>query len=77
MRQQDGDLWPYTSKYNTAGFINMHAEMASPPQIVFATVLERIFLRYVPSMLSIIGTVIILTSAIYVAVSRESWSPWA
>jgi hypothetical protein len=42
-------------------------------QIIFATILERMFFHYTPSILSVIGSLVILTSAIYVAVSRESY----
>lgn len=40
-------------------------------QIVFATILQRIFLHIMPSPLSIVGTVIIIGSALYVAVCRR------
>lgn len=39
-------------------------------QIIFATILERLFLNYTPSILSILGIVIILTSAIYIALTK-------
>ncbi|KAJ3561720.1 hypothetical protein NP233_g10023 [Leucocoprinus birnbaumii] len=41
-------------------------------QIIFATVLERIFFDYDPSILSIVGTVIILLCALYVAFTKKS-----
>lgn len=37
-------------------------------QIIFATILERIFFHVYPSYLSIFGTLIILVCAIFVAV---------
>jgi hypothetical protein len=37
-------------------------------QVVFAMLLERIFFKSSPSALSLVGTLIILTSALYVAV---------
>ena len=37
-------------------------------QIIFATMFERIYFHTTPPPLSIVGTVIIMTSAIYVAV---------
>ncbi|KAF8881637.1 hypothetical protein BD779DRAFT_1627156 [Infundibulicybe gibba] len=37
-------------------------------QVIFATILERIFFKPIPSMLSACGTLIILTSALYVIV---------
>jgi hypothetical protein len=40
-------------------------------QIIFVTILERMFFHYAPSIPSVIGSLIILTSAIYVAVSCE------
>jgi len=43
-------------------------------QIIFATILERIFLHFTPSILSVIGGVIILVSAVYVAVSYRRTS---
>ncbi|OBZ73037.1 hypothetical protein A0H81_07128 [Grifola frondosa] len=45
--------------------------MALYVQIIFATVFERVFFHTSPSLLSIIGTLIIITSAIYVAVTKE------
>lgn len=39
-------------------------------QIIFATILERIFFYSIPSTLSVVGTCIIMASAIYVAVSH-------
>ncbi|XP_006457167.1 hypothetical protein AGABI2DRAFT_154525 [Agaricus bisporus var. bisporus H97] len=41
-------------------------------QIVFATILERIFFHVVPSVLSVVGTLTIITCAMYVAVSNQS-----
>lgn len=41
-------------------------------QVVFATILERIFFKVVPTALSIIGTLLIISSAIYVAVRIQS-----
>ena len=38
-------------------------------QIVFATILERTFFKVSPSALSVLGTLIIVASAVYVAVS--------
>src|SRR5882762_9774789 len=40
-------------------------------QILFATILERLFFHSPPSILSVTGSVIILTSALYVAVSHR------
>lgn len=37
-------------------------------QVVFATILERIFFKAIPTALSIVGTLLIISSAIYVAV---------
>jgi hypothetical protein len=37
--------------------------------VIFATILERIFFKSTPSVLSVVGTLIIVTSALYVAVS--------
>ncbi|TEB26480.1 DUF6-domain-containing protein [Coprinellus micaceus] len=42
--------------------------MAIYTQIVFATIFERVFFNAVPSLLSSFGTLLIVTSAIYVAV---------
>ncbi|KAI0631699.1 DUF6-domain-containing protein [Trametes polyzona] len=44
--------------------------MAVYIQIIFATIFERVFFHSSPSLLSLIGTVIILTSAIYVALIK-------
>ncbi|KAF8308542.1 hypothetical protein DL93DRAFT_2086719 [Clavulina sp. PMI_390] len=41
-------------------------------QIIYSVVLERIFLHHEPTVLSIIGTCIIMTSAIYIAVTKNS-----
>ncbi|KAJ3561718.1 hypothetical protein NP233_g10021 [Leucocoprinus birnbaumii] len=41
-------------------------------QIVFATILERIFFHNIPSVLSVIGTLLILSCALYVALTKES-----
>jgi len=41
-------------------------------QIIFATALERMFLQFTPSFLSLIGSVIILASAIYVALAKSN-----
>ena len=38
-------------------------------QIVFATIFQRIFFNTTPPWLSVIGTILILSSALYVAVS--------
>jgi len=53
-------------KRETAG----RATLAIYLQIIFATILERIFLHFTPSILSVIGGVIILVSAVYVALSK-------
>ncbi|KAF7973812.1 hypothetical protein HWV62_14188 [Athelia sp. TMB] len=41
-------------------------------QIVFAAILERIFFSAVPSALSVVGSLIILASALYVALTKAS-----
>ncbi|EPQ53269.1 DUF6-domain-containing protein [Gloeophyllum trabeum ATCC 11539] len=46
--------------------------MAVYTQIIYAIAFERIFFHTTPAPLSIVGTVIIMTSAIYVAVSQRS-----
>ncbi|PPQ88433.1 hypothetical protein CVT25_011537 [Psilocybe cyanescens] len=45
--------------------------MAVYTQIVFATILERIFFHAVPTALSVIGTLLIISSALYVALTKE------
>ncbi|KAI0337871.1 DUF6-domain-containing protein [Trametopsis cervina] len=45
--------------------------MAVYVQIVFATAFERIFFHNTPAPLSIVGTVIIMASALYVAITKE------
>ncbi|KAF4621973.1 hypothetical protein D9613_009250 [Agrocybe pediades] len=45
--------------------------MAVYTQIVFATILERIFFHAVPTALSVIGTLLILSSALYVVFTKE------
>ncbi|KAI9059468.1 DUF6-domain-containing protein [Trametes sanguinea] len=44
--------------------------MAVYVQIIFATIFERVFFHTSPSFLSVVGTLIILTSAIYVALTK-------
>jgi hypothetical protein len=39
-------------------------------QIIFASIFQRIIFKVVPSYLSMLGTVIIMGSAVYVAVCR-------
>jgi len=46
--------------------------MAIYVQIIFASILERVFFHVVPSALSLTGTVIIMGSAIFVALTKES-----
>ncbi|CAL1702543.1 unnamed protein product [Somion occarium] len=46
--------------------------MAVYIQIIFATAFEKIFFHTTPSPLSIIGTIIIMSSAVYVAVTKNS-----
>ncbi|KAF7361337.1 Aldo-keto reductase [Mycena sanguinolenta] len=47
------------------------ASMALYTQIIFASILERIFFKTTPTILSLLGTLIIMSSAIYVAVTKE------
>ncbi|KAJ7280288.1 DUF6-domain-containing protein [Mycena rebaudengoi] len=47
------------------------ASMALYTQIVFASVLERIFFHTTPTLLSLFGTAIIMSSAIYVALTKK------
>ncbi|KAH6904974.1 integral membrane protein DUF6 [Coprinopsis sp. MPI-PUGE-AT-0042] len=53
--------------------------MAVYTQIVFATILQKIFLKSTPPLLSIVGTLIIMGSALYTALSkvkdRETTAP--
>ncbi|KAF9005109.1 hypothetical protein BDQ17DRAFT_1240680 [Cyathus striatus] len=46
--------------------------MAIYTQIVFASILERIFFHTVPSALSVLGTCMIIASALYVVLTKES-----
>ncbi|KAL0948224.1 hypothetical protein HGRIS_010827 [Hohenbuehelia grisea] len=46
--------------------------MAIYTQIIFAGALEHIFLRSTPSLLSTLGTIIIISSAIYVAMTKKT-----
>ncbi|KAJ3565515.1 hypothetical protein NP233_g7579 [Leucocoprinus birnbaumii] len=57
-------LVPYTPLTHTASGIYS--------QIVFATIFERMFFESVPSILSIVGTLIILFCALYVALTKKS-----
>ncbi|KAJ7904973.1 DUF6-domain-containing protein [Mycena leptocephala] len=47
------------------------ASMALYTQIIFASVLERIFFHTTPTFLSLLGTLIIMSSAIYVALTKK------
>ncbi|KAJ7084179.1 hypothetical protein C8R43DRAFT_1051893 [Mycena crocata] len=47
------------------------ASMALYTQIIFASVLERVFFHTTPTFLSFLGTTIIIASAIYVAVTNK------
>lgn len=44
-------------------------------QIVFATIIERIFFEYTPNTWSAIGIAVIMSAAIYVAMSKRQESP--
>ncbi|KAF9467672.1 hypothetical protein BDZ94DRAFT_974927 [Collybia nuda] len=46
--------------------------MAVYTQIVFATILERVFFKTTPPILSVIGTTLILASALYVALTKNT-----
>ncbi|KAJ7334800.1 hypothetical protein DFH08DRAFT_879438 [Mycena albidolilacea] len=48
------------------------ASMALYTQIIFASILERIFFQTRPTVLSFIGALIIMSSAIYVALTKKS-----
>ncbi|KAJ7207927.1 hypothetical protein GGX14DRAFT_698093 [Mycena pura] len=47
------------------------ASMALYTQIIFASILERIFFRTTPTFLSFLGTSIIVSSAVYVALTKK------
>ncbi|KAJ3500380.1 hypothetical protein NLJ89_g9823 [Agrocybe chaxingu] len=47
--------------------------MAIYTQVVFASIFERVFFHAVPSALSVVGTVLILSSAIYVALTKNHY----
>ncbi|EPS96320.1 hypothetical protein FOMPIDRAFT_1130587 [Fomitopsis schrenkii] len=46
--------------------------MAVYVQIVYATINDFVFFRTTPTLLSVIGTIVIMSSAMYVAVSKEN-----
>jgi len=50
------------------------SSMAIYTQIVFATILERIFFHTVPAILSVFGTLVIISCALYVALTKDSSS---
>ena len=64
-------LWQMTMttglQRETAG----RGTMAIYVQVIFALVFERVFFHTTPPPLSIVGTAIILSSAVYVAVSFD------
>jgi len=47
------------------------ASMALYSQIIFASILERIFFHTTPTFLSFLGTTIIVSSAVYVAITKK------
>ncbi|KAF8966159.1 EamA-like transporter family-domain-containing protein [Flammula alnicola] len=63
----------YGLQRETAG----RGSMAVYTQVVFATILERIFFKAIPTALSVIGTLLIISSAIYVALTKEQEVPKA
>lgn len=63
--RSDGDLCSgMCSSTNIYATISLNVTS----KIIFATILERIFFHTIPSVLSIMGTLIIMGSAVYVAV---------
>ena len=59
--------WPYIRRYAYSNFAPKKVAQ-SLMEIIFATILERVFFNAVPTTLSVIGTLLILASAFYVAV---------
>ncbi|KAJ6617990.1 hypothetical protein B0H10DRAFT_1282186 [Mycena sp. CBHHK59/15] len=53
------------------------ASLALYTQIIFASVLERIFFHTIPTFLSLLGTCIIMSSAIFVALTKKRHEPTA
>lgn len=47
------------------------ASMALYTQIIFASILERIFFHTTPTLLSLLGTAIIISAALYVALTKK------
>jgi len=47
------------------------ASMALYTQLIFASILERIFFRTTPTFLSFLGTSIIVSSAVYIAITKK------
>lgn len=67
--------WPYIRRYVFLDFAP-RIFTQSLMEIIFATILERIFFNAVPTTLSVIGTLLILASAFYVAVrALRFWMP--
>ena len=64
-----GSLHPSTASLLRRSFDNTDLVLTCG-QIVFATILERIFFHSVPTALSVIGTLLIISSAIYVVVNK-------
>lgn len=63
----DGGI--YSSMYFSQLLFNRCCNNTFLSQVIFAVILEQIFFKPVPSILSLIGTLIIMSSALYVAVS--------
>ncbi|KAJ7646890.1 hypothetical protein FB45DRAFT_986877 [Roridomyces roridus] len=63
--------------FHTTGFQREQAGRASMglyAQIIFASILERIVFHTTPTLLSLLGTCIIMASAIYVALAKKNTS---
>jgi len=59
-------VWGLQRETASRGMLAMYV------QIIFAAILERIFFHVYPSLLSLLGTSVILTCAIYVALSKKA-----
>ncbi|KAF5375941.1 hypothetical protein D9615_008272 [Tricholomella constricta] len=54
-----------------SAFFSLVRYLSPSAQVIFAGILERIFFNPTPSILSVIGTVIILSAALYVVVTKD------
>ena len=66
--QDDRSSRNFTITYIHLSRLHTYDQLTDTVKIIFAAILERIFFHVYPSPLSLLGTIVILSCAIYVAV---------